>query len=264
MSRVPQALAAPLLVVRLSIGPIRGLEVARGRSRKVHLFITHTHWDHIQGFPFFVPAYSPEFETTIYSARGFAKDLESVFRGQLDQDYFPVQMDDLRGRLRFQYLPDGAVEINGVKISWEYVQHPGATVGYKMEVPGGKCIAWVPDNEFLQGYCGTPHDAVQSESRLSNYRPIIEFLEGVDVLIHEAQYTPEEYVQKVGWGHSSVSNACALAKVTGAKRWIVVHHDPMHTDDVLQDKLNLTRQILRELDCTTEVVHGFDGMVEFL
>jgi phosphoribosyl 1,2-cyclic phosphodiesterase len=225
--------------------------------------MTHTHWDHIQGFPFFAPAYHPEFELTIYSAKGFSKDLSSVFRGQLDVDYFPVQMDDMQARLRFQELPVGALELQGMSLTWEYAQHPGATVGYRIEV-GGRSIAFVPDNEFLKGFLGT-HDEVGADPHmLEIYQPMIDHLMGVDVLIHEAQYTPEEYVSKVGWGHTSVPNACYLCKATSPKQWIVTHHDPGHSDDFLQHKLNLTRQLLRDLDCATEVRHGFDGLVEYL
>ena len=83
-------------------------------------------------------------------------------------------------------------------------------------------------------------------------------LSNVDILIHEAQYMPEEYVNKIGWGHSSIGNACVIAKFANVKPWIVVHHDPMHSDDFLHDKLNLTQQILQNLDCNIQVTHCFD------
>ena len=234
-----------------------------GKARKLHLFMTHTHWDHIQGFPFFAPAYHPEFELTIYSAKGFSKDLSSVFRGQLDVDYFPVQMDDMRARLKFKELPVGALEMQGMSLTWEYAQHPGATVGYRIEV-GGRSVAFVPDNEFLKGFLGS-HDQIGADpDMLEIYQPMIDHLQGVDVLIHEAQYTQDEYVNKIGWGHTSVANACSLCKLTSPKQWIVTHHDPGHSDDMLQNKLNLTRQILRDLDCATEVRHGFDGLIDSL
>ncbi len=237
-----------------------GLTLMGGQARKIHLFMTHTHWDHIQGFPFFVPAYVPGFDITIYGAKGFSKDLKSIFEGQLDQAYFPVQMKDMRANLRFEYLPHEPIEINEAKVSWEFVEHPGVTVGYKIETPTTS-ISFMPDNEFLKGYLGSPHSLSQKHDSVNACRPIIDFLAGVDILIHEAQYTAEEYGQKVGWGHTSVPNACFLAKISGAKRWIVVHHDPLHVDDFLQTKLNLTRQVLSELECGAEVTHGFDGFI---
>ncbi len=240
-----------------------GLSLAKAPPRKVHLFITHTHWDHIQGFPFFAPAFIPGFEITIYGAKGFNKNLESLFRGQLDPDYFPIQMENMDAALEFVYLGETPVRVGDVKVSWEFTQHPGATLGYKLELPRKK-IAWIPDNEIFQGYMGAPEKIPDHKERLSLYQPMIDFLTGMDVLVHEAQYTLEEYPQTVRYGHSSISNAAFLAKITESKRWIVVHHDPNHSDDFLHDKLNLTRQILGSLDHDGHVIHGFDGLTEYL
>lgn len=238
-----------------------GVQLLADGIRKAHLFVTHTHWDHIQGFPFFAPAYTPGFDITIYGAKGFGKDMESIFRGQLDRDYFPVQMEDMKSNLRFEYLPDGAVEIGDTQVSWEFVQHPGATVGYKIQMPGCM-IAWIPDNEFLQGYVGAPTQA-RAHPLVASYEKMIAFLSDADVVIHEAQYTPEEYPGKIGWGHSSVSNSALLMKFAGVHRWIVTHHDPLHDDDFLETKLNLTRQILEEINHPIHVSHGYDGMTQY-
>jgi phosphoribosyl 1,2-cyclic phosphodiesterase/ActR/RegA family two-component response regulator len=240
-----------------------GLALMPEGPRRIHLFITHTHWDHIQGFPFFTPAYAPGFEVTIYAAEGFGKDLRSLFRGQLDQDYFPIQMEDMASRLEFRELPAEPVRIGDAEITWQFTQHPGATVGYRVEL-GGKSLAWVPDNEFLKGYTGSPFDLDRTSALIADYEPIIEFLRDVDILLHECQYTQEEYLGKVGWGHSSVPNACLLAKLCNARRWVVVHHDPMHDDTYLQRKLTLTRQLMHELGHPIEVMHGFDGWIEYL
>jgi CheY-like chemotaxis protein len=97
-----------------------GHALASGPPRRIHLFITHTHWDHIQGFPFFKPAYMPGFEIVIYGAEGFGKDLRSIFSGQLDRDYFPVQMGDMRAQLEFRQLKDNPVTVGPLKIHWEY------------------------------------------------------------------------------------------------------------------------------------------------
>lgn len=239
-----------------------GIELMNNKRRKVHLFITHTHWDHIQGFPFFAPAYVPGFEIIIYGAEGFRKDLKSVFRGQLDREYFPVQMEDMHSHLQFRQLAENPIPVGSALISWEFAQHPGATVGYKIEV-GDKKIAWVPDNEFLQGYTGPPDELDREHPLVVPYQNMIDFLADADVVIHEAQYTCDEYPQKVRWGHSSVSNACALMKLAGVRRWIITHHDPMHDDVFLESKLNITRQILERLGHEIQVSHGYDGMTEY-
>jgi phosphoribosyl 1,2-cyclic phosphodiesterase/ActR/RegA family two-component response regulator len=240
-----------------------GQELMLGAPRKLNLFVTHTHWDHIQGFPFFMPAYAAGFDITIWGASGFGKDLESVFRGQLDRDYFPVQMEDMHSVLNFRHLPENPVELSQVKVHWEYAQHPGATVGYKIDF-GGKKIAWFPDNEFLQGYEGPPEAITRDHPLVTPYRKMIEFVSDVDVLIHEAQYTNDEYPGKVRWGHCCLSNACLLMKFANVPRWIVTHHDPSHDDTFLEQKLSLTRQLLARIGHTMEVQHGYDGMTGLL
>ena len=235
----------------------------KSKIRDVHLFITHTHWDHIQGFPFFIPAYDPNFKITVYGAQGFGKDLKSLFSGQLDADYFPVQLENMRAKLNFVQLGPEPIELPGARITWEFANHPGATVGYKIEVSGKK-IAWVPDNEFLEGYTGSPDLISPDHERVAPYQKMIEFLSGTDWLMHEAQYMNEEYATKIGWGHCSLSNACLLARLARVRRWTVVHHDPAHDDRFLETKLNLTRQLLERVGHPVPVAHGYDCMTEFL
>jgi len=242
-----------------------GIQLARSGPRKINLFITHTHWDHIQGFPFFAPLYIPGNEVTIYGAAGFGKDLKSIFRGQLDRDYFPVQFEDMRAKIDFQVLEGSSISINGFQIQWESTHHPAATLGFKVSW-AGRTVGYVSDNEFLAGYQGAPHGITEDSHLLDpqgTHATLLRFLKGVDLLIHEAQYTNAEYVSKVGWGHSSLSNACLLAKLCNAKRWIIPHHDPMHDDQALASKINLTREILRTLDHPIEVSHAFDDLIAY-
>lgn len=235
-----------------------GLQLVKEGPRKIPLLIGHTHWDHIQGFPFFVPAYVPGFEFEIYGASGFGKSLAQLFSGQLDRDYFPVEMNDMAAQLAFRTLSENPVQVGKIAVYWELMNHPGATVGFRIEVEGQR-IGYITDNEFLKGYLGSPLGLRGDSEIVVPYQRIIQFVSDVDVLILEAQYTNEEYSKKIGWGHSMLSNACLLTKLARARRLVVTHHDPMHDDEFLQTKLNLTRQILRELDYPIEVSNGFDG-----
>ena len=239
-----------------------GVKLARGGPRRVHLFITHTHWDHIQGFPFFAPLFIPGFEVVVYGASGFGKDLKSIFQGQVDRDYFPVQFEDMRAKIEFVVLPSEPVRVGGLTVTWEYTQHPQATIGYKVEVAGRK-VGYASDNEFLMDYHGSPLAIGLESEEMAPHRRLVEFLSDVDLLVHEAQYTNREYATKVRWGHSSVSNACVLAKFARARRWLVTHHDPLHEDGFIDEKLNVTREVLRALEHPAEVANGFDGLVEY-
>ncbi len=239
-----------------------GQSFLSGEPCHIHLFITHTHWDHIQGFPFFAPIYVPGCEITVYGERGFGKNIESLLCGQMDQDYFPIQREDLRAKINFVFLDDTPVKIGEVTVTREFTQHPGATVGFKVEHDGWS-VAFISDNEAFQGHTESPTSLTREADVVVSYEPLLRFLDGVDLLIHEAQYLPDEYSKRIGWGHSNLASACALTKLVGAKKWIVVHHDPDHDDAALNAKLNLTRQILREIDYPIQVTHAYDGMVEF-
>ena len=236
-----------------------GLKLVKEQTRRIHLFITHTHWDHIQGFPFFVPAFLPGFEITVYGASGFGKDLHGIFQGQLDKDYFPIQLEDFLAHIEFHTLQEKSVQIGDMKVSWEFTNHPGAAVGYRLDL-ADRSIAYISDNEYCRGFFGVPQDLTREHPHVQQHAQLVNFLQDVDLLIHEAQYTNEEYPGHVGWGHSSLSNAASLARLVKAKKWIVTHHDPNHSDEDLESKLALTRQVLRDLEYPIEVLHASDGM----
>ncbi len=238
-----------------------GIHLMKDHLCPLYIFIGHTHWDHIQGFPFFLPAYVPGAELHIYGASGFGKDLESVFRGQLDADYFPIQLNDMKSKMEFIHLKENPVKIGKVSVFWEYVHHPGAAVGFKIAM-NGKVIVYISDNEFLQGYLSSPKDV--TSKLLAPYKQIMDFIADSDILITESQYPNDEYAQKIGWGHTALSNGCLLCKLTGVKRWIVTHHDPAHDDEFLERKLLLTKQILGDIEYPIQVCHAFDGFMEYV
>lgn len=238
-----------------------GRELLLGSQRHIHLFIGHTHWDHILGFPFFAPVYDDTFHITIYAAKGFGRGIQELFSEMLTHDYFPVKLDEMKASLSFVELQgDKPVCIEDLVISYCYASHPGATLAFKIQTPK-QTIGYITDNEMLVGYHGHPNEIDRDHPLLAPYQHMIDFFSNCDLLIHEAQYTPEEYLHHVGWGHSSISNAAVLVKHTQASQWVVTHHDPSHTDQFLRDKLLLHQSILQDCHTHAHVMFAYDGIV---
>ena len=194
----------------------------KGKPLDVHVFISHTHWDHIQGFPFFTPAYSPGNRITVYSLRGSDKSLEKVFTGQMDASYFPVSLTDLSGRLKFVEL-DGVVQIGETRISHIYLNHPGLALGFRVEV-GSKSVVYMTDHELYSRISGENAHTRKLDNEVN------EFARGASLYIREAQYTDEEYPSKKGWGHSTWRDALESAHAAQVKMLALYHHDPMRDD----------------------------------
>lgn len=229
-------------------------------KKQIHLLISHTHWDHLLGFPFFLPIYQKERDIHIWTPIGFEKTTKELFAGMLAHAYFPVGLDDIQSNLLFKDLQDSqTLSFGKIKISTHYSFHPGATLCFKIEINGHK-IGYVTDNEFLYDCHLSLHQIEKKQTLFPPYQSLIDFLTGCDILIHEAQYTDEEYVQRVGWGHSSISNASILVKKAGIKKWIVTHHDPRHSDEFLLQKQQIQISMMKELDHECAVLFAYDGM----
>ncbi len=237
-----------------------GNEVLKENLKEIHLFIGHTHWDHIIGFPFFAPVYVKNCTINIYAPKGFGKSIQELFTGMLDRDYFPVRLEEMQAKFIFHTLSIGnPVKIGDVEIDHAYSSHPGATLCFKIKSKR-QTIGYVTDNEVLVGYHGHPNLIDRHHLLLDPHQSLITFFQGCDVLVHEAQYTPEEYRQKVGWGHSSISNAAVLIKHAGITNWVFTHHDPSHNDVILLQKLNLHQTIMRECGLTCQIQAAYEGL----
>lgn len=251
-----------LIIIDAGVGirPL-GQEVLKSRYKEIHLIIGHTHWDHILGFPFFNPVYSSKYTIHIYSARGFGKTIEDLFKGMLDRDYFPVKLDEMQAKFIFHELQDNKpLVIGNTKIYYTYASHPGATLCFKIET-NNRTIGYASDNEVLVGYHGHPNQIDSGHPLLFPYRELINFFTGCETLIHEAQYFPLEYRYKVGWGHSSISNAAVILKHCHVNNWIVTHHDPSHTDEILRRKIQMHQDVLNDCNHTCSVRMAYDGLV---
>lgn len=235
--------------------------IATEEHAAINLFIGHTHWDHITGFPFFAPIYQKNCKVTIWAPVGFEKNAKDLFTDMLAYSYFPVRLDEMRSKVTFKELRDGKpLNIGKISVESHFTNHPGPTFCFKLTMPG-KTIGYVTDNELLLGYLGHPKEIGIDHPLLEPHLSLIEFLKGCDTIVHEAQYFPSEYPTKIGWGHSSMSNAAVLIKHTGCKDWIVTHHDPQHVDATLQKKLQMHKNILDDCEIDATVTMAYDGLL---
>ncbi len=205
-----------------------GLHLARTLPQplRLHLFIGHTHWDHIQGFPFFVPAFLPGAELNIYAPIGFQRSLEEAMAGQMEYAYFPVKLRELRSRIHYTELDEGFFRVGDVLVETQYLNHTAPTIAYRMS-SAGATVAYVTDHEPFWSAPGRVSQHPGDERHIA-------FLRGADLVIHDAQYTEEEYRSKVGWGHSSVEYAVDVALAAEVGRLALFHHDPTHDDPTIE------------------------------
>jgi CheY-like chemotaxis protein len=196
-----------------------------------HLLITHTHWDHIQGFPFFAPLFGPRNTWDIYAPGAHAQQLERTLAGQMEYNYFPVTLAQLAATTRYHDLAEGRFAVGGVRVTTQYLNHPALALGYRLEA-GGVVVVYSSDHEPhapnpVARHAGDP--PMHEEDRRH-----VDFLAGADLVIHDAQYTLEEYSQKTGWGHTPAEWAVDYAVAAGARRLALYHHDPHRTDEALE------------------------------
>ena len=198
------------------------------------LLLTHTHWDHIQGLPFFMPVYKPQNHLHILGYEGARHGLEVVLAGQMDSPFFPVGLREVPANVRIEELKEMNFNIGPVRVQACFANHPGICVGYRLFTSDGS-IAFFPDNEPHHDNSHSPAGAggaapASLKFSHSENRKMIEFLRGTDVLIMDSQYDCEEYKQHVGWGHGCVSEVVTLALEAEVKQLFLFHHDPNHDD----------------------------------
>ncbi|HAL55153.1 MAG TPA: MBL fold metallo-hydrolase [Bacteroidetes bacterium] len=242
--------------------------INNGESVKAYLLITHPHWDHIQGFPFFKPAFISGNELTVIGTERAEKPLSEIIAEQMNRIYFPVQLHELKAKLNFRPIRDeGEFTIHDVNVKVRYVNHPGFTVAYRLEYRG-KTLVYVSDNE--------PYDR-EAAASLSNFEAIVkekfdaqtgdpnqrvfDFCSNADVLIHDATYTPEEYIDRVGWGHSHYLFTLRVAAEGDVKRLYLFHHDQNHSDDKVDDILKKCKKEVKTRGYKFECEAAAENMI---
>ncbi len=207
----------------------------------VALLISHTHWDHIQGLPFFLPAYSPKNQIRVLGYDGTRSRLREILAGQMETPFFPVSMKELPGKIQIEELKETDFQIGKVRVCSKFLNHPGVCAGYRIYTSNGS-VAYLPDNEPFEQLDlqlrnrGDENTGHQYKSPAKERADLVEFLRDTDILVVDSQYTDEEYQAKIGWGHGSVSSVVSLAADAGVKRLVLFHHDPNH-DDAMVDKI---------------------------
>jgi len=221
---------------------------------RVDLLLTHMHMDHIQGLGFFEPLFRPSIEVHIWGPSSTTLDLRARLGRYLSPPLFPVRLRDLpRHPTLHDVVQLGTFSIGPFRVHAELVCHPGPTVGYRIEADGGSLV-YLPDHEPALGCPDFPGDP--------DYVPGLGLAEGVDLLIHDAMFTAEEYPLYVGWGHTSIPQVLAFAEAAGVRRLLPFHHDPSHGDEQLDrlydeaDALSLPFELLRGTEGASFQVPG--------
>ncbi len=203
-----------------------------------HVLISHTHWDHIQGIPFFAPFFTAGAKWDVYGPKGLGQSLRETLAGQMQYTYFPVTLDQFEATVRYHDLVEGGFVIDDIRISTRYLNHSALTFGYRLEADG-MTVVYCCDHEPYARALGTGEGEIAGQDLRH-----AQFIKGADLLIHDAQYTADEYRDKVGWGHSSIEYALRLAQEAGVKRLALTHHDPLRQDDALDHLVEEARKKL--------------------
>jgi phosphoribosyl 1,2-cyclic phosphodiesterase len=212
-----------------------GLSLIRENHQKtITLVLTHSHWDHIQGFPFFLPAYAPQTSLCIMGCKPNFNLLKKILINQMEARYFPVNFKDLRSHIEFSSFEDTCVRDNKAKISAIRTNHPAISYGFKIEENNYK-VVFLTDNELLQ-----------SEGQVTSWEDFVKFSMHADLLIHDSQFTPKELSCRAGWGHSTYDQAVNLALEARVKNLALFHHDPEHSDEDIDDLLASAQNIIEE------------------
>jgi phosphoribosyl 1,2-cyclic phosphodiesterase len=233
--------------IRELAGSLMKRDLPRGPI-KTKLFLTHTHWDHIMGFPFFTPIFIPGTELEVYGPVTYEEDtLDKIVGDQLRYRYFPVRLEELRAKIDYYHLKESIKDLGGgLCVKTKYLNHPILVLGYRFEHMG-KVFCTLYDHEPFRNVFETdpkapgydPEAAREGETAAQEEnQKVLDFFEGADLLVHDTQYTHKEYLKgKIGWGHSTYEWAINAAHKAGVKHLVLFHHDPERSDAQLEQLL---------------------------
>jgi phosphoribosyl 1,2-cyclic phosphodiesterase len=237
----------------------KDLLTRRSAPKDLHLLLTHSHWDHIQGFPFFAPVYTPAMKIHIYGRQAKDDNPYRLLSGQMISSYFPVSFHELGTSVMADFLDNGKKEINGVSVSTFSLNHPGGCIGYCL-IKGGRKIVYATDNE-LEIQPGDVFPDLDDTGPLRVVpKELVEVARGADLLIVDAQYDDQGYASKMKWGHSTCFSATDLAIQAKVKNLALFHHDPEDTDNGIDQKVLACRRRATRLGAQLVICAAREGV----
>lgn len=230
------------------------VQQADGAPIRGDVFFSHAHWDHIQGLPFFTPAFQAGNHFTLWGSPSLERSLEVVLRQQMSPVVFPVAFDQLSARMEVRQFTEHRHAGNGYDIRAINVRHPGSALGFRLSPSGdpSRSVIFIPDNELDRD--GDQADAASSREAL------VDFARGASILIHDAMYTGAEYMDHRGWGHSSYRDAVDFAIAAEVETLVLFHHEPDRSDAALDEMLSLCHVMVEERGGSVNVIAAHEGM----
>lgn len=229
------------------------LMATKSRAPRGHILLSHLHWDHIQGMPFFAPLYASDGEWDVYGPRPGALSLQEALALQMSPPFFPISLDSLNSTIRFHDLGEGVQVIGDAKVSTQFLNHPGATLGYRIEADNAVVIYICDHEPHRFGMPSSSQDFDEEDCRH------IAFLEGADLVIHDAQYIAKEFDHKRGWGHSVGEYVVEVCRQAGVGKVALTHHDPSRTDAQIDDSLEDLRKAFSGHDVLPDLFAAAEG-----
>jgi phosphoribosyl 1,2-cyclic phosphodiesterase len=244
------------------IHPLGNKYMKEGLPKDLTIFITHAHWDHIQGLPFFTPAFVPGNKIGFFGCDQGTISFRDVLKHQMETPYFPVKLSSWLADIDIESIGETTIDINGIKIRSSYTEHPGMTLGYRLDYKG-KSVVYMPDNEpfakfdmetVFEEHGENDEDLDMEKVFLEDQKAkLFSFIQDADVLIHDAQYTPEEYKAKAGWGHANFELTVRLALHGNVKHLVLFHHDASRSDRDIDRIVETSARIVSEQKGSMEV-----------
>lgn len=237
--------------------------------KEITIIITHYHWDHISGLPFFVPAFVPGWKVNLFGPGNSRQEIERRISGQMIDPYFPVEVEMWLAEINYLMTNNNQIEYGPFNIQTFNVHHPGSTFGYRIQVHD-KVIIYASDNELAfidKAIAAREHEFNATELALvkgmqeEEREAAIELVKNAHLFIHDAQYTPEDYAKKRGWGHSCYLDTANFAMAANAKHLYLFHVDPNYNDSKIEDLHRVAIKLIHERDSTMECHIAREGLI---